>query len=640
MARKITIEFLGDSSDLQRAMNDAEGSSGRLTGTLGRFAKTAGFALGAGLAVGAKGLYDATQAAGDLNETVSKTNVIFGSKSANQLVSWAGDAAQNFGMSKQAALDAAATFGTFGKAAGKSGQDLRNFAMEQTALAADLASFNNTTPEEAIQAIGSALRGESEPLRAYGVLLDDASMRQEALAMGLTKTTKDVLTPQQKVLAAQSLIMKQTTAAQGDFERTSGSLANQQRILKADLANTSAEIGAKLLPVGLRIVTWLNAEALPAFQAFGGWLGDNIPPVFERIRSVVSSVMNAMQGDVGGGLGQVQAIFASVTSIITTLWDRFGGTITDYAVRTFDNVRQIIGGALDVVSGIFKTFSALLTGDWSGAWDGIKQILSGAWEIIKGIVKQGLTLLSTAMDMGWAAIRGIVSGAWDGIKMLVSAGISGVVGWVQEIPGKFRNALSNLSGAVSEIFSAAMAAGRAGVVNIGQDIVGWVAGIPDRLRDKLGSFRSAGADLIGAVVDGMKNAGGVIEGIASNVWNAIRGLLNAAIDKINASLEFTISLPGKDISINPPDIGQLARGTDNWRGGLAVVGEEGPELVDLPRGSRVTPHGESMGMLRGLGGSAPMVVQLVVDGRVLEQILIQHTRRTGEPLAVHTLGPA
>ena len=72
--------------------------------------------------------------------------------------------------------------------------------------------------------------GESEPIRNYGVLLDDATLRQEAFALGITKTTKDALTPQQKVLAAQSAIFKQTTDAQGDFARTSDSAANAQRI--------------------------------------------------------------------------------------------------------------------------------------------------------------------------------------------------------------------------------------------------------------------------------------------------------------------------------------------------------------------------------------------------------------------------
>ena len=44
----------------------------------------------------------------------------------------------------------------------------------------------------------------------------------------------------------------------------------------------------------------------------------------------------------------------------------------------------------------------------------------------------------------------------------------------------------------------------------------------------------------------------------------------------------------------PP--GNNARGTSYWRGGLSWVGENGPELVDLPRGARVYDAGESQRM--------------------------------------------
>jgi hypothetical protein len=139
-----------------------------------------------------------------------------------------------------------------------SGKDLSKFSTDFVKLlSSDLASFNNTTPEQAINAIGSALRGEAEPLRAYGVLLDDASLRQSALSLGIIKTTKEALTPQQKVLAAQALIYQQTGAAQGDFERTSDGLANKTRILTAQLENAKTTIGEALLPIVLELANFV-----------------------------------------------------------------------------------------------------------------------------------------------------------------------------------------------------------------------------------------------------------------------------------------------------------------------------------------------------------------------------------------------
>ncbi len=636
MGRKITIEFLGDSKDLQNAIGDAEGKSSKLTGTLAKVGKAAALGLGVGLAVGAKGLYDATQAAGDLGETLSKTNAIFGTKFGKQLDIWSNDTASQLGMSKQATLDAAATFGTFGKAAGKTGDDLRIFAQQNTMLAADLASFNNTSPEEAVEALGAAFRGEAEPLRSFGVLLDDASMREEAMRMGLIKTTKEALTPQQKVLASQALIMKQTADAQGDFKKTSGSLSNQQKILKAELSNVSVEIGTKLLPAATAVATWFNDKGLPAVKAFGGWLEQNFPPIFEKIQAVVKKVMGAMNGDVGGGLAGIQGIFTNVTSIITSLWDKFGSTIVDFLVKTFANVQQIVGGAFDIIQGIFKTFSSLLKGDWEGVWDGIKQILSGAWTVIKAVVKQALNLLSTAFEVGWAALKAIVGGAWDGIKTVVSNGIGRVVDFVQAIPGKFTNALSSLGSTVAGIFRDAMNAGKERVTDIGATIVEWIKGIPAKLLNTLGAFTSAGKSLIGGFVEGMKNAAGLIEGIAGSVWNTVRGLLNSAISKINAALTFTISLPGKDITINS-DIPQLAKGGIVNSPTLALIGEDGPEAV-VPLSRKHNPGGVMPGM--GGGSTTPLVVQLVIGAKVVEQLLIQHTRDTGRPLAVRTLGPA
>jgi hypothetical protein len=187
----------------------------------------------------------AIRAASDFQEATSKVNVVFG-RASKSVKDFANDAARNLGQSKQAVLDAAGTFGTFGKAAGLAGKDLSTFTTDFVTLSTDLASFNNTSPEEAVMAIGAALRGESEPLRRYGVLLNDAVLKQEAMTLGIYDG-KGALTSQQKVLAAQAAIYKQTNDAQGDFMRTSDGLANSQRTLKATLDDVKVSIGQTFL---------------------------------------------------------------------------------------------------------------------------------------------------------------------------------------------------------------------------------------------------------------------------------------------------------------------------------------------------------------------------------------------------------
>ena len=229
--------------------------------------------------VAAAGLFKLASAAGDLSEAQNKANVVLGKDGAAALEEFADGAASAAGLTKTAATSAATTFAVFGKAAGLTGQGLADFSIELTKLSSDLASFNNTTTDEAITAIGAALRGESEPIRAYGVLLDDATLKAEAMSQGIYDGSGS-LTQQQRVMAAYTQILKQTTDAQGDFGATSDGLANRQRILSAEFGNTQAAVGEALLPafeslVGSAQNVFGAFNALPksAQSAIGGFAG-------------------------------------------------------------------------------------------------------------------------------------------------------------------------------------------------------------------------------------------------------------------------------------------------------------------------------------------------------------------------------
>lgn len=243
-------------------------------------------------------LTDAISAASDLSETQAKTGEIFGD-SAKGLIDYSKTAASRLGQSQQTVLDGAATFGIFGKSAGLAGQDLVGFSTGMVELATDLASFNNTTPEQAIEAIGAALRGETEPMRAYGVLLDDATLRNRALALGLITTTKEALTPQQKVLAAHAEILAQTGTAQGDFARTSDGLANQQRILAAEMDNVKVEIGTALLPVVTDLFRTFMEVGVPALQEVATWFTENKDTIRDMVIAFVDGGLLIVQSFLG-----------------------------------------------------------------------------------------------------------------------------------------------------------------------------------------------------------------------------------------------------------------------------------------------------------------------------------------------------
>ena len=262
-----------------------------------------------------KGLMPAIQSASDLQENTSKIKVIFGD-AGDAITQFAKTAATEIGQSQNTVLAAAGTFGTFGKAAGLSGEALATFTTEFVTLSADLASFNNSTPQEAIDAIGSALRGEAEPLRKFGVLLNDATLKAAAMKIGIYDGS-GALTAQQKILAAQEVIYKSTGDAQGDFARTSDGLANQQRILSAQIENVKTKIGEMLLPAFTKIVKFLTEKFVPAIDIgiskfkdegmagaaiyFAAAFGDTTISVLNDIRALILGFIKLEQKVVSAG---------------------------------------------------------------------------------------------------------------------------------------------------------------------------------------------------------------------------------------------------------------------------------------------------------------------------------------------------
>jgi len=288
-------------------------------------------AVPAAIAFGAivTGGYKAAQAASDFNETVSKSGIIFGTAST-EIKKFADTAAASLGLSKQAALDAAATMGTFGKSAGLAGTDLSNFSIEMVKLSGDLASFHNANPADVALALGAALRGEAEPIRKFGVLLNDAAVKAQAMKMGLYDGT-GALSAQAKVLATQKLILEQTSDAQGDFARTSTGAANQQRILSAQVANAKVAIGQAFLPI-------LEA-VLPVLVNFATAIGNNTGEFVAFV---------AVIGTISGAIILAKAAMAlwKAASIITTA--------VNYALATsFTAVQVSTGiGIIAVVAGV------------------------------------------------------------------------------------------------------------------------------------------------------------------------------------------------------------------------------------------------------------------------------------------------
>lgn len=247
------------------------------------------------LAVGAA-FVKTTQAASDLNEEITRSQVVFGS-SAEAINSWAKTTATSFGISEREALRAASSYGAMLRTIGNTPVEAERMSRVLVELAGDLSSFNNQDPTEMLDRLRSGLAGEIEPLRQFGILLSESRVKAEAYATGIAKAGAK-LTEQQKVQARYQILLKDSALAQGDFARTSENLANQQRILRAQLLNLEASIGKVLLPTMIVLVSTAN-DLITGFEAAGS-AAETLTEKVGGLGGVLSNVLSQIPGLTAG----------------------------------------------------------------------------------------------------------------------------------------------------------------------------------------------------------------------------------------------------------------------------------------------------------------------------------------------------
>ena len=326
--RELLVRIIGDDRDLQRAFTNSERRAGQfdsrmsklnqgLRGALSGLGSKTSLLFGSGAFIGTAGITAAlgksVDAASDLNEEVSKSRQIFGDAST-AVETFARNAADSLGVSRTEALAATGTFGNLFTTVGLGQQAMAGMSQDLVTLAADLASFNNADISDVLAAIRSGLIGEAEPLRRYGVLLSEARVQQLALSQTGKENVKE-LTNQEKALARFNIIINDTAAAAGDFDRTSQGLANQSRILKAQIADLSAELGTKLLPTVLRVVSATNGLIDAFTQA-----GDSLDPrLGQTLQDVDISAIVAMRDRLAEVKGEGDAVVGVLNEIIDRL---------------------------------------------------------------------------------------------------------------------------------------------------------------------------------------------------------------------------------------------------------------------------------------------------------------------------------
>ena len=247
--RTLKLALLADVSKFGPELKKGTSEFEKFSTSISKASVPATAALGALVGIAASSI----QAASDLSQTFGAVEQVFGARAAQTLDKFAREAATSLGQSRQEALGAAQTFGVLGRAAGLEGDQLADFAIKLSTLASDLAAFGNTTPQEAIEALGSALRGEFNPIERFGVVLNAAAVQTIALREGLAETAGEI-TAADQIYARFLGIVEQTAIQQGQFARESESLGAQAAIAKAQIENFRVEVGDQLLPVVAKLL--------------------------------------------------------------------------------------------------------------------------------------------------------------------------------------------------------------------------------------------------------------------------------------------------------------------------------------------------------------------------------------------------
>ena len=238
--------------------------------SLGNLLKTAiGFRLGYGLLNFGK---QAFELGSDITEVENVVNVAFGSM-ASQAYEFASTAKERFGLSELAALNYAGTMKAVLNSSGVAQEAAAEMSTSLAGLAGDLASFYNISQDVAWDKIMSGMAGEVEPLRRLGINLSVANLESYALSQGITESYQS-MTQAEQVMLRYNYLMAQTAQQQGDFARTSGSFANQLRLLTLNFQQLAATIGQGFIAAVLPAIQALNAlmsvlqRAAEAFRDF------------------------------------------------------------------------------------------------------------------------------------------------------------------------------------------------------------------------------------------------------------------------------------------------------------------------------------------------------------------------------------
>lgn len=321
------------------------------------------------------------------------------------------------------------------------------------------------------------------------------------------------------------------------------------------------------------------------------------------------------------GVGKITAIIGGTVSS----FGKLGG-----ALVKFNGTAAAAGGGVGKLGAKFAPLIAKIAP--------FAPVLIGVAAAAVLVYKNFDKIKDFASKMG-AKIKSALAGSGNSIESIKEK-LSGVV----EKCGPIVDKLGTVFGKIGEKLQPALdfvsSVFEAGIVAAFENIANRVSGVIDAIGTVMDGFTTM-LDGVIMILDGdfkggfkkvFEGLGGIVYGALSGLpaivktpINAVIALANKAISGINGlALDIPDWVPlvgGKHIGFSIPQIPMLYKGTDNWKGGPAIINEKtyGGEIVDLPKGTRVYPHDESVRMAKNEGRSFVVNIPKLADQIIVRE---------------------
>lgn len=290
-----------------------------------------------------------------------------------------------------------------------------------------------------------------------------------------------------------------------------------------------------------------------------------------------------------------------LNDVIVPIWDKVWPLLSFVIGNVFNEIVGTIQVAWSIVTGLFKIILDLLSGNWSQAWKDFQAMLSGVWAGIERIFQSTFGVLINLIASGWNHIwsntvnswnivTGFLRNEWNTITGFIGAAVTAVKNVITGEWNIITNATSNIWNGITSFIGNA-------VHTIWSNITNMASAIKNAI---LAPFQDA-ANAIGGIMKNFANFG-------LNMLNGDLRSFAAFVNDFGGAINWVAGKLGHSAVIphfNAPQVALLATGTDSFKGGMAIVGEEGPELVTLPRGSKVMPAPQTRATMLALHGLLP-----------------------------------